>query len=230
MYKKLRKDLFRIKLGRHSSHCYLITSDINALIDTGSYQDFSILSSDLNEIGLDVKDIGIVINTHEHFDHIGGNIYLQKNSIVATNRFAAVKIIYGDDEVTMCRANKQDVTGYNVHIWLGNTDVIHIGNWFLKIFHTPGHTSGCLSIYETKKRILFSGDALFSDGTLSTILKSGSLGEYLNSIRRLSTMKIDLLLPGHGRESNDAEKDIEKTIKNASNRFADTEYLSALFE
>ena len=230
MYKKLQKDLFQIKLSRHSSHCYLITSDINALIDTGSVQDFPDLSCDLNDIGVDIKDIDIVINTHEHFDHIGGNKFLQKNSMIATHRFAAVKIIYGDDEVMMCRANKQEVTGYNVHIWLGNTDVIHIGNWFLKILHTPGHTSGCLSIYEPTKRILFTGDALFTDGTLSTILKSGSLGEYLNSIRRLSTMKIDLLLPGHGRESNDVESDIEKTIKNASKRFANSEYLMTLFE
>lgn|GEM_PF-4849162 len=50
MYKKVQKDLFQIKLSRHSSHCYLITSDINALLDTGSVQDFLDLTCGLNEI------------------------------------------------------------------------------------------------------------------------------------------------------------------------------------
>ncbi|MDY6932144.1 MAG: hypothetical protein SVJ22_09555 [Halobacteriota archaeon] len=77
--------------------------------------------------------------------------------MIAANRFAAVKIIYGDDEVIMCRTNKQEVTGYNVHIWLANTDEIHIGNWFLKILHTPGHTSGCLSIYDRLRGFFLLG-------------------------------------------------------------------------
>ncbi len=199
-------------------------------MDSGTAKDFPTLEEELNYIGLKPKDVDIVINTHEHFDHIGGNLFLQRQSMIAAHRFAAVKIIYGDDEVTMCRAHGQKPIGYKVHIWLNNTDVIDLGSWFLKVLHTPGHTSGCICLYEPRKRILFSGDALFASGTLSTIFKSGSLAEYFNSLRRLKTMKIDLLLPGHGRTSRSVEEDIERTIENAMRMFPEAENIASMFE
>jgi glyoxylase-like metal-dependent hydrolase (beta-lactamase superfamily II) len=230
MYRRIFEDLYQIKPGRLSSHCYLITADRNILIDSGTANDFPTLEKELEDIGLKLEDIDIVINTHEHFDHIGGNLFLQNTSIIMAHRFAAVKIVYGDDEVTMCRAHGQKTIGYKVHVWLNNTDVIDAGSWFLKVLYTPGHTSGCICLYEPRKRILFSGDALFASGTLSTIFKSGSLAEYFNSLRRLKTMKIDLLLPGHGRISRSVDEDIEKTIKNAIEKFPEAKYLTDIFE
>ncbi len=228
MYTKIKQDLYQIKPGKLSSHCYLVLSEKNILIDSGTAKDFAVLQSDLKEIGIGVSDIDMVINTHEHFDHIGGNRFLQNHAIIAAHRYAAVKIVYGDDEVTMCRANEQDVVGYRIHVWLGNTDVIDAGGWFLKVLHTPGHTSGCICVYEPRKRILFSGDALFASGTLSTIFKSGSLAEYLNSLRRLSTIKISLLVPGHGRISNNVEEDISKTVEAVVTKFPEAERLAMM--
>ncbi len=222
-------DLYQIKPGRLSSHCYLITADRIALIDSGTAKDYQTLESELREIGVKPEEVDYVINTHEHFDHIGGNLHLQNRSTVMAHRMAAVKIIYGDEEVTMCRAHGQKLTGYRVHVWLNNTDVIDLGSWFLKVLYTPGHTSGCICLYEPRKRILFSGDSLFASGTLSTIFKSGSLAEYFNSLRRLRTMKIDLLLPGHGRISRNVESDIEKTIENAIKAFPEAENLVNMF-
>ena len=230
MYRRISEDLHQIKPGRLSSHCYLITADLNVLIDTGTAKDFPVLEEELKAIGLKPEDIDIVINTHEHFDHIGGNLYLQNHAIVMAHRFSAVKIVYGDDEVMMCRANGQKPIGYKVHVWLNNTDVIDLGSWFLKVLYTPGHTSGCICLYEPRRKILFSGDTLFASGTLSTIFKSGSLAEYFNSLRRLKTMKIDLLLPGHGRISRSVEEDIEKTIKNTIEKFPEAKRLAEMFE
>ena len=222
-YRRIFEDLYQIKPGRLSSHCYLITADRTVLIDSGTVKDFPTLREELEGIGLKLEDVDLVINTHEHYDHIGGNLFFQKSSIIMAHRFAAVKIIYGDDEVMMCRAHGQKPIGYKVHVWLNNTDIIDLGSWFLKVLHTPGHTSGCICLYEPRRRILFSGDALFAGGTLSTIFKSGSLGEYFNSLRRLKTMKINLLLPGHGRISGSVDRDIEKTIENAIKAFPEAE-------
>lgn len=204
-------------------------ADINILIDSGTSEDFSMLEHDLDEIGVKCQDINVLINTHEHFDHIGGNIYLQKRSLVAAHKFAAVKIKYGDDEVMMCRSCGQNSIGYKVDLWLNHEDVIDAGSYFLKFLHTPGHTSGCICVYEHRRRLLFSGDTLFADGTISSIFVSGSLGEYFNSLRRLKTIKIDKLLPGHGKESIDVDNDIEKTIKKSIEIFPDAKYLSDMF-
>ncbi len=229
MIRNLADDLYQVKLGSNSSNCYLITGDITILIDTGTVLRIPEMANTLSEIGYSTPDIDLVINTHEHSDHIGGNVLFQKTALIAAHRNAAVKIISGDDEVMHCRAHAQKFEGYHVHAWLSNTDVIDADSWFLKVLHTPGHTSGCISLYDPRRRVLFSGDALFASGTLSTIYESGSLGEYFNSLRRLGTMKIDLLFPGHGRESNNVDGDLELTIRNAIAQFPGAARLAAMF-
>ncbi|BAU23734.1 hydrolase glyoxylase [Caldimicrobium thiodismutans] len=218
---KLLDDLYQIKPGKNSSHCYLILAEKTVLIDTGTNKDYPLLKEALESIGLPPHEVDIVINTHEHFDHIGGNIYFQNNgrTLILSHRMAAVKIIYGDDEVTMCRVNDQPVIGYKVNLWLNHMDVLDLGSWFLKILHTPGHTSGSICLYEPRKKVLFSGDTLFARGTPANIYNSGSLAEYFNSLRRLKTLKIDILLPGHGKISTAAEEDIKSAIENTLFRF-----------
>ena len=217
MYTKIMPNLYQITTKKLSCHSYLICGDdLNILIDSGTRDGIDILESDLREIGLDISDINILINTHGHFDHIGANKSFQGRGVtIAAHRYAAVKITSGDDEVLMCRAHGHDITGYHVHLWLENINVIDAGGWFLKILHTPGHTSGSICIYETRKQILFSGDTVFAGGTISTITTSGSYGEYINSLARLNTMKMQLLLPGHGMISGDAEASITQALYEA---------------
>ncbi len=215
MCDEIIRGVYQIKAKKPGSHAYLIKGrDLTVLVDSGVHQHAVELEESLAGAGVSIEDIDILINTHEHFDHIGANKFFQDNVVVAAHRSAAVKIVTGDEEVTMCRANAQDVSGYKVHIWLNNVDLIDAGDFKLKIIHTPGHTSGCLCIYEPRKQFLISGDTVFARGTIATVYKSGSLGEYLNSLRRLATMKIQLILPGHGAISDDAEEDIAKAIEN----------------
>ncbi len=225
MYTEIFHGLYRIELSKLSSSCYLLLSNRNILIDSGTSDDFPLLKQELSKIGISYKDIDIVVNTHEHFDHIGGNLYLQDSAHIMAHRLAAVKIEYGDDEVTMCRVVKQDVVGYKVNVWLNNTDIIKTDDWFLKVIYTPGHTSGCMCLYETRKKILFSGDTVFANGTLSAILNSGSLAEYLNSLQKLKNLDISLLLPAHGKISEHAREDIEVSIIDNIKRFPDAYYL-----
>jgi glyoxylase-like metal-dependent hydrolase (beta-lactamase superfamily II) len=219
MYQEIIPKIYLIKTGKPSCQSYLIIGDkMNVLIDPGINQNFKILKKDLKDIGIDVNSLNMVINTHEHVDHFGANIYLQDKLPIIAHRYAATKIASADDEVLLCRAHGHDPHGYHVHLWLENMNVIDMGNWFLKIFHTPGHTSGSLCIYEPRERILISGDTVFARGTISNISSSGSYGEYINSLARLNTMKIDLLLPGHGKISTNVEEDIEKAIANATQK------------
>jgi glyoxylase-like metal-dependent hydrolase (beta-lactamase superfamily II) len=102
-----------------------------------------------------------------------------------------------------------------VHLWLEDKSLFDLGNYVLEIVHTPGHTSGSICIYEVTSRLLFSGDTVFSGGTLSYISESGSLGDYINSIRRLATLKVSEICPGHGRISLSPDEDMEKAVVNA---------------
>ena len=179
-------------------HVYLIVGDeLNVLIDTGIITKFNSLNYLLvTEIGLKLEEINLVINTHEHFDHISSNAYF--HCITAAHRWAAVKIQYSDELITKGKKWGVDLTDLTVNIWLEDRNIIDLGNTILKVIETPGHTSGCICLYEPFKHY--------------------SISEYINSLQILNTLKIDSFYPGHGNYIIGEElvkKEIESSITNA---------------
>ena len=213
---ELRPGIFQICGRNGSSHSYVIKGNyMNVMIDSGSDQNFSALQRGLFQIGLKVKDINLVINSHEHCDHIGANRYFQEYAMIAAYRLAASKMISGDYYVTMYKGNDLNDIPLRVHLWLENMTRIDLGNYSLRVFHTPGHTSGCISIIETTCGLLFSADSVFAGGTLSYIAESGSVGDYLDSLARLRCFGLQALYPGHGRVSTTPIEDIDRAMANA---------------
>jgi hydroxyacylglutathione hydrolase len=213
---ELQPGIFQVRGLNGSSHSYLIKGGyLNVLIDSGADHNFPVLERGLGAIGLRVRDIDLVINTHEHCDHIGANRYFQDHAMIAAYRLAASKMILGDYYVTMYKGNDLNELPLRVHLWLENMMRIELGNYSLRVFHTPGHTSGCISIYEATRGLLFSADTIFAGGTLSYIAESGSVGDYIDSLRRLRCFGLTALYPGHGRISTSPVEDIDRAIANA---------------
>ena len=75
---------------------------------------------------------------------------------------------------------------------------ISINNVDLKIFHTPGHSPGSISLYLPDQKLLFTGDLIFKGGIGRTDLPGGDGSLLKESIKRLSELEIEWLLPGHG--------------------------------
>ena len=68
-----------------------------------------------------------------------------------------------------------------------------------KVLHLPGHSAGSIGLYDEKAGILFSGDTLFRDGYGRTDLPGGNEGEIRKSLKRLFSMKGEIIVyPGHG--------------------------------
>ena len=219
--RELNHGIFQIRGLNGSSHSYVIKGQyMNVMIDSGSDQNFPMLERGLFHIGLKVRDINLVINSHEHFDHIGANRYFQESAIIAAYRLAASKMVSGDYYVTMYKSNDLNEIPMRVHLWLENMTRIDLGNYSLRIFHTPGHTSGCISIIETTHGLLFSADSVFAGGTLSYIAESGSVGDYIDSLTRLRYFGPQALYPGHGKISTTPIEDIDHAIANAQNILA----------
>src|SRR5258707_12909777 len=97
--------------------------------------------------------------------------------MIAAYRLAASKMITGDYYVTMYKGNDLNEIPLRVHLWLENMTRIHLGNSSLRGFHTPGHTSGCISIIEARCGLVLSADTVVAGGTLSFIAESGSIVE-----------------------------------------------------
>jgi glyoxylase-like metal-dependent hydrolase (beta-lactamase superfamily II) len=68
----------------------------------------------------------------------------------------------------------------------------------LKVFHTPGHSPGSLSVYSPKQKVLFTGDLIFKNGIGRTDLPGGNSTLLKKSVERLRELEIEILLPGHG--------------------------------
>ena len=213
---EIQQGIYLLKGEGKGSQNYLIRASYrNVLIDSGLDQNFFYLQEQLLGLGLKIRDIDVVINTHEHLDHIGSNRYFQESSLIAAHRFAATKITLEDHYVTLYRSGDRNEVPLRVHLWLENRSLFDLGSHTLEVIHTPGHTSGSVCIYEFKTKVLFSGDTVFAGGTLSYIAESGSVGDYVNSIMRLEARKISKIFPGHGDISQEPEQDLSRAILNA---------------
>lgn len=213
---ELKPGIFQIRGLNGSSHSYLIKDAyMNLLIDSGADRNFLVLERGLFQTGLRVRDIDMVISTHEHCDHIGANRYFQEHALIAAYRLAASKMVSGDFYVTLYKGNDLNEIPPRVHLWLENMTRIDLHSYSLRVFHTPGHTSGCISIYEATHGLLFSADTIFAGGTLSYIAESGSVGDYIDSLKRLRCFGLSALYPGHGRISTKPVEDIDCAILNA---------------
>ena len=91
--------------------------------------------------------LNYILNTHHHFDHIGGNIELKK--------------IY-KAKIVGFRGDKHRIPG--IDIMLDNNQKWTFGNSKVKILHIPGHTLGHICFFFEKEKIVFTGDTLFSLG------------------------------------------------------------------
>ncbi len=211
--------VFQIPARRPSCNVYLIVGTYKTvMIDSGIDSSFGDLKDALNDIGFAPADVDLVVNTHEHFDHIGGNKYFYRTAIIAAGRLAAAKITEKDEYVTMYSSFSADYRYTKPQLWFESGAFIDLENAKLEVINTPGHTSGCICIYEEYNKLLFSGDTVFAHGTLSAIAPSGSAGDYVHSMDVLNTKKIERLFPGHGSLSQTPSKDIDCAVKNAKTR------------
>ncbi|NLW18618.1 MAG: MBL fold metallo-hydrolase [Candidatus Cloacimonetes bacterium] len=169
-------------------------ASLNAiLIDPAAPSDA--LLERIHELGLKVP---LIVNTHGHGDHIGGNDFF-KNALGA-------KVLIHPADAHLLTDNKLNFSEYlGSPLQLSPADLlaedgesISLGSHSFKIIHTPGHTPGCICLHSDK--FLFSGDTLFELSVGRTDFPGGSRQQIQKSIReRLYILPDDTVVyPGHG--------------------------------
>jgi len=223
---ELRPSIYQIRAEKPGSHVYLIKgSSKNVLIDTGMVANFPYVRERLAEVGLDIRDIHLIILTHEHFDHIGATAFFFDTAVVAAHRLAANKIEMQDEFVMMGKYFDLPAKPFRADIWLEGDTMIDLGNYRLRTLHTPGHCSGCICLYEPDHNLLFTGDTVLAGGLLSGIFPSGSISDYVNSLQRLSDLRTQEFYPGHGRISTTPQEDLQKAVEDSRTLLQDSKVL-----
>ena len=113
-----------------------------------------------------------ILNTHHHYDHIGGNLELKKkyNSKVVGFR--------GDKN----RIPEIDTLVDDLNIWKKD-------NFEAKIYHIPGHTTGHIAFHFFKEKKIFTGDTLFSLGCGRIF--EGTYEQMFNSLKKIKALPKD---------------------------------------
>ena len=126
------------------NYSYLIIDESNK---TASVVDPSEAKPIINFIEKENINLKYILNTHHHYDHIGGNKDLKK-------KYNSVVIGYKDDA--------SRIPG--IDILLNNNQIWKADYFEAKIMHIPGHTTGHISFHFFKEKLIFTGDTLFSLG------------------------------------------------------------------
>ena len=201
-------------LGGRSAHSYVLKGRrTNVLIDSGLPSHWDAQLAALAEVGLKPADINLVLLTHEHIDHAGGATLFPSTTLIGAHRLAASKLLVKDEFALMNQAFALSLDDFYIDLLLAEGTEIDLGDFRLRVIHTPGHCSGAVCFLETNHGLLFSGDTVMAHGVIGGVLGSGNISDYLDSVRHLATLRVNKILPGHGRVSTVPDADIKRAIE-----------------
>ena len=135
----------------------------------------------------------VVVNTHGHFDHTGGNrwfprVHMHKNAFLyADHSFGPL------DPVWLANMPYPDYE----KIAVGDGDVFDLGGRTVDVIYTPAHCDSSLSFIDHGRRLLFSGDEF--DAGQANLNVFSSVGAFLENCKRLKAREdeFDFIMPNH---------------------------------
>jgi len=187
---------------------YLIVGSASALLfDTGNgIGDIKAITDQLTK-----KSVR-VLNSHTHYDHIGGNYQFDRILSVSTD-FSIANSHGSDNEQVrgevsteaLCQglpegvvAKKHRIHPFNISEKVGAGDVIDLGGRKLEILRIPGHTDDSIALLDREAGFLWTGDTVYA-GPIWLWFPETDLAAYLSSMTRLAKLAPDLkaLFPAH---------------------------------
>ncbi len=139
-----------------------------------------------------------IINTHGHIDHIEANDIVKEYFSIPVIAHPYSKDIfpYPDKNLSVFMGKEISISPPNIVVSEGER--INIGDEFIEILYTPGHSIDSISLYFEGK--IICGDVLFVDSIGRTDLPGGNTEILYNTIKEkiLSFPNDTAVFPGHG--------------------------------
>ncbi|ADB86109.1 MBL fold metallo-hydrolase [Saccharolobus islandicus] len=154
------------------------------------------------------KPIKYLINTHEHEDHLWTN-HLFPNAITICHKNCREKVVEG----TKRGSNPYeklfstiDFSGYKYtpqEVVIDDEMRIFIDDDEVRIAYVGyAHTISDIYVYVPNKKVVFTGDLLFSPPCTPFALM-GYIQGYINTLENLANLNAEVYVPGHGEVSYD---------------------------
>ena len=233
-----------------SLNSYLIKGDGRFLIiDTGMNREECLtpMMSSLDELGVDLNKTDFFI-THFHADHLGLTATLARESSKVYFGYNEASAIANEVQIGDIQAMSQVYIKHGFpaeeleRAWRSHPghkysdrrkidfttvregDTITIGAYSFNGIETPGHTPGHMCLYDPNKKIFVSGDHILSDITPNITAwphLDDSLRHYLVSLEKVSSLDVNLVLPGHRRTWHEHKKRIAELHEHHKNRLSE---------
>ncbi|OLS24801.1 MAG: putative polyketide biosynthesis zinc-dependent hydrolase PksB [Candidatus Heimdallarchaeota archaeon LC_2] len=197
-----RLDLIDDRFHTKFINNYLILGSHSAILfDTGSGH--SSIKSIVSPIISD-RDL-IIINSHNHFDHIGGNhefqsVYIHQLDLKKITKPIDVSFLESSSSEFAAEFSKKDylIHSSDEHLLLIGDEVFSLGDLEVKVISTPGHTAGSICLL-TSNDELFTGDTIHYGSIY--LSDDDNYKTYKHSLQRLNSLVkekgITTLFPAH---------------------------------
>jgi glyoxylase-like metal-dependent hydrolase (beta-lactamase superfamily II) len=181
---------------------YLIVGKKQALLfDTGmGISDIKKVTAELTKLPI------IVMNSHTHNDHVGGNwqfdtIYGMDTDFTRTNAKGSREDAQAEikpDQICGTLPKGFDVKSYATRQWkitsyLHDGEKIDLGGRTLEVIATPGHTPDAITLLDRAQGLLFTGDTYYP-APIWLYRPETDLKGYAASISRLNALAPDIKL------------------------------------
>ena len=153
----------------NDNYSYLIKDDQTNTVAIIDPSEFDPCDKKINQ---KYKKLDFILNTHHHFDHIGGNTELK-------NKYGSKVLGFEDDQ--------KRIPG--IDILLKDDKEFKIGDLNFKTIFIPGHTIGHVAFYFEQEKIIFTGDTLFSLGCGRVF--EGTYEQMFNSLNKIKNLPGD---------------------------------------
>ena len=178
----------------NNCNTYLIDGKKRILVDPGHNHLLSHVRENLSWLGLSVEDIDLILITHGHPDHIEGiRPFLDSGTLITISRIELDFI----KDIAPQYGESLGISPSGFDFLLQEGD-LRIGDMVFQVINTPGHSPGSVCLYWPDRKALFTGDVVFHQGIGRVDLPAGDGHQLKESIKRISKLDVEYLLPGHG--------------------------------
>ncbi len=201
---------------------FLLKGERNILVDAGNPGDDGKMVRKLSALGFRPEDISLIIITHGHQDHFGSAdrmreitgapVMMHANDAFSIaegkNQSAAPRTLAAKIYMRLIKGRLSKFTPFEPDIVIDKEISLHEYGVEGKIIHTPGHTSGSISIHLDDGTCIV-GDMLMGRRPAYPMFVS-DIGTLRHSIRRILSLNPRLIYASHGGPYIPA--DVEKLL------------------
>ncbi len=194
-----------LERGWLSSNCVvLLGSSGGAVVDTG-YATHAQQTLQLVRSALSGLPLQIIVNTHLHSDHCGGNAILQEaypDARTAIPPGLAPSVAHWDPVALTHVPTGQICPRFDFQHLLEPGSIAELGNLRWEVHAAPGHDPNSVILFEPTSRILLSADALWEHGfgvVFQELEGDAAFDEVADTLDLIETLRPQVVVPGHGR-------------------------------